>query len=61
MVTAGERRANFLALPVASPPDEADSRPGHRVSDGLQLLRNSRALVFYIACARTRMPKSTSE
>ena len=61
LVTAGERLANFMPIPVSRPRDEADSRPVHLVSDGLQLLRNGRALVFYIARARTPMPKSTSE
>ncbi|MBL8418144.1 MAG: hypothetical protein JNN31_07890, partial [Dechloromonas sp.] len=34
---------------------------GHRVSDGLQLIRQGRDLIFYIARARTPMPKSTRE
>jgi hypothetical protein len=33
----------------------------HRVSDGLLLLRNGRDLVFYIARARTSMPRSTCD
>jgi hypothetical protein len=60
-VTAGERLANFS--PVALPADserKSSVRP-HGISDGLQLLRNGRALVFHIARARTPMPKSTRE
>jgi hypothetical protein len=60
-VTAGERMANFS--PVALPADskrKASIRP-HGISDGLQLLRNGRALMFHIARARTPMPKSTRE
>jgi len=56
LVTAGERLANFTPLvPVG------DAKPLHSVSDGLQLLRNGRDLVFYITRARTPMPKSTRE
>ena len=33
----------------------------HSLSDGLQLIRNGRDLVFYICRARTPMPKSTRE
>ena len=33
----------------------------HSVSDGLHLLHSGRDLVFYIARARTPMPRSTSE
>lgn len=60
LVAAGERLANF-----APQQPEATSRRRHRqlhgVSDGLQLIRNGRDLVFYIARARTPMPKSTRE
>ena len=33
----------------------------HRVSEGLLLLRQGRDLIFYLARARTPMPKSTRE
>ena len=52
MVTAGERLANF------SPDGDAG---GHGISDGLQLIRAGRDLIFFIARARTPMPKSTRE
>lgn len=61
LVTAGERLANFTPKPVAKPLGERTGRLLYRVSDGLQLLRNGRDLVFYIARARTPMPKSTRE
>ncbi|MDR2788942.1 MAG: hypothetical protein LBD06_11465 [Candidatus Accumulibacter sp.] len=59
MVVAGERLANF-------PPDEsAGAIPGvsggHAVSDGLQLIRAGRDMIFFITRARTPMPRSTSE
>jgi hypothetical protein len=57
LVTAAERLANFYpqahALPVG-----ADQ---HSVSDGLQLIRSGRDLIFYIARARTPMQKSTRD
>ncbi|MCB4360999.1 hypothetical protein [Quatrionicoccus australiensis] len=56
LVTAGERLANFTPL---APVD--DNKPLHSITDGLQLLRNGRDLVFYITRARTPMPKSTRE
>ena len=34
---------------------------GHSISDGLQLIRAGRDLIFFITRARTPMPKSTSE
>ena len=60
LVTAGERLANFTPQ---SPVKRAGKRggPAHSISDGLQLLRNGRDLVFYITRARTPMPKSTRE
>ena len=61
LVTASERLANFTPKPQAIPPDAGNSRTIHSVSDGLQLLRNGRDLVFYITRARTPMPKSTRE
>jgi hypothetical protein len=53
MVAAGERLANFS-------PDE-NIPDGHGVSDGLQLIRAGRDLIFFITRARTSMPKSTRE
>jgi hypothetical protein len=59
MVVAGERLANF------SPDGDAGTVPGvsggHGISDGLQLIRAGRDLIFFITRARTPMPKSTSE
>ena len=52
MLTAGERLANF------SPDGDAG---GHGILDGLQLIRAGRDLIFFIARARTPMPRSTSE
>ncbi|WP_153145872.1 hypothetical protein [Dechloromonas sp. H13] len=60
LVTAAERLANFTPLPQTIDNDRADPH-GHRVSDGLLLLRQGRDLIFYIARARTPMPKSTRE
>ena len=59
LVTAGERLANFAPLPQAIATD--DNLPGHNISDGMQLIRSGRDLIFYIARARTPMPKSTRE
>jgi hypothetical protein len=60
LVTAGERLANFTPhQPPVAP--RRRNRLLHSVSDGLQLIRNGRDLVFYIARARTPMPKSTRE
>ena len=62
LVTAGERLANFTPKQPGAAADKGKSRPPlHGVSDGLQLLRNGRDLVFYITRARTPMPKSTRE
>lgn len=59
LVTAAERLANFAPQPQALPVDNKATR--HSLSDGLQLIRNGRDLVFYIARARTPMPKSARE
>jgi hypothetical protein len=61
LVTAGERLANFTPMPVTRAHGECGGRFVYRVADGLQLLRNGRALVFYIARARTPMPRSTGD
>lgn len=60
LVTAAERLANFAPLPQAVENCQAASI-GHRVSDGLLLIRQGRDLIFYVARARTPMPKSTRE
>ena len=60
-MTAGERLANFAPQAAAEAGEKRRRSPLHSVSDGLQLLRNGRDLVFYIARARTPMPKSTRE
>lgn len=39
--------------------DTLDS--SHNLSDGVELLRRGRNLIFHIARARTPMPKSTQE
>ncbi len=58
MVTAGERLAD---LTWQSGPG-VDSTPfTYNLSDGQQLIRQGRDLIFYISRARTAMPKSTSE
>lgn len=60
-VTAGERLANFG--PQATGPDLGSGRKStrHSASAGVQLIRSGRDLVFYLARARTPMPKSTRE
>lgn len=58
LVTAAERLADFTPAPRLAP---APERKKHRFSDGLRLLQLGRDLVFYIARARTPMPKSTAE
>jgi hypothetical protein len=60
-VTAGERLAAFGPQPLG--PDLGGGRKNnrHSVTAGLQLIRWGRDLVFYIARARTPMPKSTRE
>lgn len=58
MVTAGERLADLHWHDEAS----ASHIPfTHNLSDGLQLIRQGRDLIFYISRARTAMPKSTRE
>jgi hypothetical protein len=58
MVTAGERLADHTLLTS----DAVYSAPfTHNLSDGLQLIRQGRDLIFYISRARTAMPKSTRE
>ena len=59
LVTAGERLANFA--PSEAPEPMTGDRPPHSVSDGLQLIRGGRDLIFFITRARTPMPKSTRE
>ena len=59
LVTAAERLANFAPVPQVIPADPAAFR--HDLADGLSLIRNGRDLIFYIARARTPMPKSTRE
>lgn len=59
LVTAAERLANFAPQARALPAD--NEGPRHNISDGLQLIRNGRDLIFYITRARTPMPKSTRE
>jgi hypothetical protein len=58
VVAAGERLVNF------STDGSAESASGipdrHAVSDGLQLIRAGRDLIFFITRARTSMPKSTA-
>jgi hypothetical protein len=61
LVTAGERLANFTPQAPVKLTERQKGRRLHSVSDGLQLIRNGRDLVFYIARARTPMPKSTRE
>jgi hypothetical protein len=60
LVAAGERLANFTPQQPGGASGRRQRRL-HGVSDGLQLIRNGRDLVFYIARARTPMPKSTCE
>ena len=60
LVTAAERLANFSPLPQTVGCNNS-KEVGHRVSDGLQLIRQGRDLIFYLARARTPMPKSTQE
>ena len=60
-VTAGERLASFSPAPSTVDAERPALARAHSVDDGLQLLRNGRALVFYIVRARTPMPKSTRE
>lgn len=61
LVTAGERLANFTPHAPQTPPERQSGKRLHSVSDGLQLIRNGRDLIFFITRARTPMPKSTRE
>lgn len=60
-VTAGERLVGFA--PRSSGAELASARKGtrHNALAGLQLIRSGRDLIFYIARARTPMPKSAHE
>ncbi|MDE3010564.1 MAG: hypothetical protein KGI67_06710 [Pseudomonadota bacterium] len=60
-VSAGERLVEFVPACLSADAERPAGRSAHGVSDGLQLIRNGRALVFHIARARTPMPKSTQE
>ncbi|QRM19979.1 hypothetical protein GBK02_11480 [Dechloromonas sp. TW-R-39-2] len=60
LVTAAERLGNFTPLPQAIEKRQPDLF-GHRISDGLLLIRQGRDLIFYLARARTPMPKSTRD
>jgi hypothetical protein len=59
MVAAGERLANFTTDGCA---ELASGIPDHHaISDGLQLIRAGRDLIFFITRARAPMPKTTAE
>lgn len=58
MVTAGERLAD---ISWHSEPLNNSVPVTYNIADGLQLIRKGRDLIFYIARARTAMPKSTRE
>lgn len=58
MVTAGERLTD---LTLISETGQNPSPLTYNLSDGLQLIRQGRDLIFYISRARTAMPKSTQE
>ena len=57
LVTAGERLVNFGPQPSLA----SDHTGSHNIIDGLQLIRQGRDLINYIARARTPMPKSTRD
>lgn len=62
MVTAGERLAGLgWQTDDARSGEAVEMEGGHRLPDGLQLIGQGRDLIFYIARARTAMPKSTRE
>ena len=61
LVTAAERLAHFAPHPHPTLVKATKTGRRHSLSDGLQLIRAGRDLVFYIARARTPMPKSTRE
>jgi len=58
MVTAGERLGDIA---LQATPETYVAPFTYNLSDGLQLIRQGRDLIFYIARARTAMPKSTRE
>jgi hypothetical protein len=58
MVTAGERLTD---LTLISESGQNPSPLTYNLSDGLQLIRQGRDLIFYISRARTAMPKSTQD
>lgn len=60
-VTAGERLADFSPNAHGANAERALGRHVHGISDGQQLIRDGRDLMFHIALARTSMPKSTRE
>ena len=57
LATASERLAGFFP----HRPEPGQPAAFHDISDGLQLIRNGRDLIFYITRARTPMPKSMCE
>lgn len=59
LVVAGEVLANFKPDTRAVGSD--GRRSGHSNRDGVQLIRAGRDLIFFIARARTPMPKSTAD
>ena len=59
LVTAAERLCSFSKQKNDALPHPENQK--HSISDGLQLVRNGRDLIFYIARARTPMPKSTRD
>ena len=59
LVIAAERLANFS--PNESAAIASNISNGHSISDGLQLIRAGRDLIFFITRARTPMPKSTND
>ena len=59
LVTTAERLANVA--PQTTAPVAGTSARRHRLTDGQQLIRHGRDLIFYITRARTPMPKSTRE
>ncbi|MCK6425171.1 MAG: hypothetical protein L6Q75_08770 [Burkholderiaceae bacterium] len=62
-VTTGERLAEIQPLVPTDWTLHAQDCPSvrHSEADGLELIRRGRDLIFYIARARTPMPKSTRE
>ena len=58
MVTAAER---LCTLPLQCDASALSSPMTYNLSDGLQLIRQGRDLIFYISRARTAMPKSTQD